>query len=176
MSWQGSCLSSSIEKIGQGYLFSTNADEQANLSNYIDSSDWVSEIWWIDYWYFVLPPRTDTREFTNNDNVDKLFVKELQTTPHILKLYIWKISHFTLVLSGSLVVCPSSGANIQPLARNQVYTGLNTRICMRVYKSQLSSIMDLVILKIWVQIWTPQTTGWSNKTVTCNISLTESKN
>ena len=67
----------------------------------------------------------------NNDNVDKPFVKELQTIPHILKLYIWKISHFTLVLSGSLVGWPSSGANIQPLARIQGYTGLNTRICMK---------------------------------------------
>ena len=63
----------------------------------------------------------------NNDNVDKPFVKELQTIPHILKMYIWKISHFTQVLSGSLVVCPSSGANIQPLARIQVYTGLKTK-------------------------------------------------
>ena len=31
----------------------------------------------------------------NNDNVDKPFVKELQTIPLILKLYIWKISHYT---------------------------------------------------------------------------------
>ena len=38
-----------------------------------------------------------------NDNVDKPFVKELQTIPYILKMYILKISHFTLVLSGSLV-------------------------------------------------------------------------
>ena len=30
-----------------------------------------------------------------NDNVDKPFVKELQTIPHILKLYIWKNSHYT---------------------------------------------------------------------------------
>ena len=34
----------------------------------------------------------------------------------------------------------------------------------RVHKSQMSSIMDLVILKIWVQMWTPQTRleRWSN--------------
>ena len=31
----------------------------------------------------------------NNDNVDKLFVKELQTIPLILKLYVWDNSHYT---------------------------------------------------------------------------------
>ena len=33
---------------------------------------------------------------SNNDNVDNLFVKELQTIPLILKLYIWKNSHYIL--------------------------------------------------------------------------------
>ena len=32
---------------------------------------------------------------SNNDNVDNLFVKELQTIPLILKLYIWDNSHYT---------------------------------------------------------------------------------
>ena len=64
-----------------------------------------STIYWNDYSCIT----AEKFVCSQNDNVDNLFVKELQTIPLILMLYIWKNSHYTSTFEQSCCLSTSSG-------------------------------------------------------------------
>ena len=118
---------------------------------------WELKRHFVGAWTWTTRKSVVRRWKSKDDNVDKLFVKELQTIPLILKLYIWDNSHYTSTLGQSCF--------LSYLRCKRLTTGKESSLHWYKYKNlQLSCIMDLVILKIWVQMWTPQTRleRWSN--------------
>ena len=56
---------------------------------------WELKRHFVGTWTWTTRKSVVRRWKSKDDNVDKLFVKELQTIPLILKLYIWDNSHYT---------------------------------------------------------------------------------